>query len=300
MLDIKSTSSQTASIIIPSPTLPVNQTPAAQNLTQIKDYIFDSKSVLGRGSMSVVYKGVDMRTNEVVGIKKISKRALNSDYLINSLTNEIDIQTKIRHANIVSLKDVIRSTNNIYLVLEYCNFGNLRDYLKARGKLTESEIRNILSQIIKGMDGLLQNNVLHRDIKPENILVHSERGVFTYKICDFGFSKKLSEKNQLSQSSIGSPQYMDFQRLSSEEYSSKSDVFSLGIITYEMLFGCPPWAASNWHDLKCAMVSKPLQFPEAKFSKDVEDFLKKTLAIWETDRASWEDVLAHPFIKKTL
>jgi len=299
MLNITTTSSQTASIIYPSPTLPVGQ-PSTKDLIQVKDYIFDSKSILGRGSMSVVYKGVDLRTNEVVGIKKISKRALNSDYLINSLTNEIDIQTKIRHPNVVCLKDVIRSTNNIYLVLEYCNSGSLRDYLKARGKLTETEIKNILSQVITGMDDLLQNNVLHRDIKPENILVHSERGALTFKICDFGFSKKLSAKNQLSQSSIGSPQYMDFQRLSSEEYSSKSDVFSLGIITYEMLFGCPPWAASNWHELKCAMVSKPLQFPDGKYSKDAEDFIKRTLAIWETDRASWEDVLAHPLIKKTL
>jgi len=263
------------------------------NLVQVKDYIFDSKAVLGKGSTSTVYKGVDIRTKEVVGVKKISKRALNSEYLITSLLNEISIHTKVRHPNIVGLKDVIRSTNNIYLVLEYCNSGTLRDYLKKKEKLNERETKQILIQVIQGMNGLIQNNVIHRDIKPENILCHNERGVLSFKICDFGFSKKLAEKDQLLHSSIGSPQYMDLQRLLSEGYSSKSDVFSLGVIAHEMLFGCPPWSATNWHDLKCNLLSQPLQLPQGVLSKEMERFLKDTLAVWEKDRASWEEVKNH-------
>lgn len=262
----------------------------SSDLIQVKDYVFHPTSAIGKGQMSIVYKAVDMRTDEIVAVKKVSNKTLNSEYLVTSLLNEINIHTKVSHPNIVGLKEVIRSTNNIYLILEYCNSGTLRDYLKKKGKLDERETKLILSQIIQGMDVLIQNNIIHRDVKPENILCHYENGEYIFKICDFGFSKKLSEKDDLLQSAIGSPQYMDLQRLSSEGYSSKSDVFSLGIITYEMLFECPPWSASNWHELKCNLVSKPLNLPENVLSKDMENFLKKTLAIWEADRASWDEV----------
>jgi len=268
------------------------QAPPA-NLVQVKDYIFDSHAILGKGSMSTVYKAVDMRTKNFVGIKKVSKRALNSEYLITSLLNEINIHTKVRHPNIVSLEDVVRSSNNIYLVLEYCNSKTLRDYLKKAGKLSERETKYILNQIIQGMDTLIQNNIIHRDIKPENILCHQEGDKLTFKICDFGFSKKLAEKDQILHSAIGSPQYMDLQRLSSEAYSSKSDVFSLGVIAHEMLFGCPPWSANNWHDLKCNLITQPLQIPKGVVSEEMENFLQKTLAIWEWERASWEEVKNH-------
>jgi len=297
MLDFKVNTQQVKSTNLPiTPSIDLQK--STKDLTQVKNYIYDLKNILGRGSMSIVYKGVDMSNNQLVGVKKVSKRTLNSEYLISSLLNEISIHTKIRHPNIVGLKDVIRSTNNIYLVLEYCNEGTLRDYLKQKGKITESEARKIISHIIEGMDGLIQKDIIHRDIKPENILCHREGDTLTFKICDFGFSKKLSEKNQLLQSSIGSPQYMDLQRLSSEEYSSKSDVFSLGIIAYEMIFGCPPWSASNWHELKCAMIAKPLKLPEKTVSQEMENFLARTLALWEADRASWEEVKNHPFLKK--
>jgi len=261
-----------------------------KDLIQVKDYVFHANSIIGKGKMSVVYKAVDLKSNQVVAIKKISKKTLNSEYLVTSLLNEISIHNKVKHANIVGLKEVIRSTNSIYLVLEYCNRGTLRDYLKEQGKMTEKEAKQILIQIIQGMDQLLQNNILHRDIKPENILCHEDKNGLSFKICDFGFSKKLAGKDELLQSAIGSPQYMDLQRLSSEGYSTKSDVFSLGIITYEMVFGRPPWLASNWHDLKCDLMSKPLKVPENVVSREMEVFLKKTLAIWENERASWDDL----------
>ena len=297
MFDVKLGTPQTKTISVSVTPAPETQQ-STKDLTQVKNYIYDTKAILGKGSMSIVYKGVDIYTGQFVGVKKISKRTLNSEYLIYSLLNEISIHTTIRHSNIVGLKDVIRSANNIYLVLEYCNEGTLRDYLKKMGKITEYEAKKILSQIIEGMDGLIQKDIIHRDIKPENILCHREGSSLTFKICDFGFSKKLSEKNQLLQSSIGSPQYMDFQRLSSEEYSSKSDVFSLGIIAHEMVFGCPPWSANNWHEIKCQMIAKPFKIEEGSVSKDMENFLKRTLAISEVDRASWEEVKNHALVKK--
>ena len=269
-----------------------------QNLTQVKDYVFNTDSVIGKGSMSIVYKAVDVRNNEIVGVKKVNKKALNSEYLITSLLSEISIHEKVRHPNIVGLKDVIRSTNNIYIVLEYCNSGTLRDYLKKKGKLTESEAIEILNQIVEGMDSMIKNDIIHRDIKPENILCHYDKGVFSFKICDFGFSKKLAEKDQMLHSAIGSPQYMDLQRLCNEGYSSKSDVFSLGIIAYEMLFGCPPWSASNWHDLKDNLISKPLKIPSGIVSYGMESFIKRTLEIREYDRASWDEVKSSSLFKK--
>jgi len=269
---------------------PTNNKAGQKDLIQVKDYVFHAESVIGKGKMSTVYKAVNIKTTEIVAIKKISQKSLSSEYLVTSLLNEINIHDKVRHPNIVGLKEVIRSINNIYLVLEYCNEGTLRDYLKKKGKVNEKEAKQILVQIIQGMDVLLQNNIIHRDIKPENILCNNDNGTLTFKICDFGFSKKLAEKDQLLQSAIGSPQYMDLQRLSSEGYSSKSDVFSLGIITYEMVYGKAPWLADNWYELKSNLINKPLELPEGVVSRDMEIFLKRTLAIWENERASWEEL----------
>lgn len=125
-----------------------------------------------------------------------------------------------------------KTSNNYYLILEYCNDGDLDAYVKKRKYLTEEEAIEILCEIINGFHHLFQHKILHRDLKLANLLRHD--GVT--KIADFGFSKILGEDN-LTETMLGSPLNMAPEVLNNLEYSNKADMYSLGVCYYWMLFG---------------------------------------------------------------
>ena len=105
--------------------------------------------------------------------------------------------------NVVKLLDVVQTNNNTYIVSEFCNGGDLKDYITKKGKLPESEAIEIIRDVLKGFKELFKHNLIHRDIKPANILIHDN----IFKLTDFGFAKTILE-NQLMQSLVGTPLYM--------------------------------------------------------------------------------------------
>ena len=125
--------------------------------------------------------------------------------------------------------------------MEYCKDGDLKKYLKSKKKLSDEEAYDILRQIIKGYQELAKNNTIHRDLKPANILIN--QGLF--KICDFGFSKVSKDPTTALKTCVGSPIYMAPQILEKRDYSAKCDIWSLGVIYYELLHGSVPWTARN-------------------------------------------------------
>lgn len=125
-----------------------------------------------------------------------------------------------------------------------------------KGKIVESEAKKILCDLLNGFSELVKDNIIHRDLKPENILIND--GVF--KLCDFGFGK-LVEGNfgqQMLQTQVGTPLYMSPQILMNKPYTTKSDVWSLGLIYFEMLFGKTPWLAQTQNGLLKNIKNKPL------------------------------------------
>lgn len=123
-----------------------------------------------------------------VAVKQISQSAMNknAEKLMQLLKNEIKTMKMIKNTNVVQLLDVRRSSNNIYLIVEYCNGGSLESYLNKNGKrLSETETTRIVREIVAGFKCLYEQKIVHRDLKPANILLHDG----TAKIADFGFSK---------------------------------------------------------------------------------------------------------------
>lgn len=161
-------------------------------------------------------------------------------YNLKNLQSEIDIMKKVHHENIVKLYDVYQTSNNMYIVTELCD-GDLCAYLdKNDKKLTEADAKRLIKQIMKGAKYLHSNGIIHRDLKPANILI--KNGIC--KISDFGFAKNMGQAT-IMKSIVGTPLYMSPQLLKGIKYTSKSDLWSIGLIYYEMLHGRTPWPANN-------------------------------------------------------
>lgn len=165
------------------------------------------------------------------------------------------------HPNVISLVDRMKSKNSYYLILDYCNGGDLASYVASRGRLLETEARDVIYQVIDGMRHLYQIGVVHRDIKLANLLIHfpsqvssrilSEE-IFIVKIADLGFSKiQANIEQDLNTTYCGTPINMAPEILCRDSYSFKSDVWSVGTILYEMLTGSSPFKeAISKEDLK--------------------------------------------------
>lgn len=207
------------------------------NKTNLGHYYFNNNETIGYGSFSIIYKGTIRNTNTQIAIKKITK-IVDSKYI----NNEISLMKKISHQNILKLYDIIIQPNNeIYLILEYCSGGDLSKYILSKEVVYDKKYFN---EIINGFKYLYQNDVLHRDIKPQNILIHEN----SIKISDFGFAKAY-EENELLSTFCGSPLYMAPEILKNKDYANSSDVWSLGVILYELLVKEHPYSVESRKDL---------------------------------------------------
>ena len=149
------------------------------------------------------------------------------------LENEIQVLRSCRNNNIVQLIDIKKTANNIYLVLEYCNEGDLLHYVKGRKKLPQEEAVEYFVQILHAFQTLVKNKIMHRDFKLANVLKHDGY----IKVADFGFSKLLGTEDQMVETILGSPLNMAPEVLDHKKYNSKADIWSIGVAFYEMIFG---------------------------------------------------------------
>lgn len=301
--------------------------------------IGDSISLLnqiGSGSYGSVFFGFDKNTKESFAVKKISKEILLNPTVKTHINNEIYILRNLpHHPNIIKFNSVIESLTNVYIVMEYCNGGSL---LKALNKqiqfyktpFNEETTRYIVKNIANGLLCINQHNIIHRDIKAENILLHypNKEDLITgniikaeIKIIDFGFSRYL-EENELASTIIGTPLFMDPKILScgtnatstkgdSKEtkkvsqktfhYDFKADIWSLGIITYNLLFGILPFKGANWDELFHSINDRKFCLPEKRediiLSMGAIKFIDKMLNIDSNLRPSAEELMNEPWIK---
>ena len=135
---------------------------------------------------------------------------------------------------------------------------------------------------MKGVEYLHNNGIIHRDLKPANILMKGD----SCKISDFGFAKSLQDENTVMKSIVGTPLYMSPQILKKSKYTTKSDLWSIGLIYYEMLHGRTPWPASNQLQLLNGIYTKKIIFNK-QISELSKDFIRKCLQIHEDERMGW-------------
>lgn len=261
------------------------------NYQIIQNYRY-SNEYIGFGSFSRVYKGNNIKTGEPVAIKEINLARVNCD--MNRVKSEIEVLKKLNHPNIVKLYDVIYTSKHVYMVMEYCEKGDLADYMKAKNKpFKEFFAQYYTKQLADGLQYLITNKILHRDIKPQNLLLTKNN---ILKITDFGFAKNF-EPNTLLETLCGTPLYMAPEIAQNKEYVYNSDLWSVGCILYEMLYGKPPFYETTHIKLIKLINEKQVEFPEKFLVSDkAKTLIKKLLQKNPSDRCNWQDFFSDPWL----
>ena len=251
---------------------------------------------LGSGSYGRVYLIKHNITNEEYALKVIDKKKLKQMYgETDIMKNEINIQSKLIHENIIRLYNVYEDDNSINLIMEYAKNGNLFELLSKpenKNGFDEQRAFDYYIQVVNAVYFLHQNNIIHRDIKPENLLFGKE-GLL--KLCDFGWAKELNLENRST--FCGTVEYMAPEIVGSENYDFGVDIWSLGILLYELIFGHSPFKAKNMKSVILNIKSHDLTY-DKPISHECKNLIEKILNINPQKRIKIKDILEHPFVKK--
>ncbi|XP_064613166.1 serine/threonine-protein kinase unc-51-like [Liolophura sinensis] len=273
----------------------------------VGDYEYSKKDLIGHGAFAVVFKGRHRkRPDHTVAIKSITKKNLAKSQ--NLLSKEIKILKELsdlHHENVVALLDCKETANHVYLVMEYCNGGDLADYLQGgQGTLSEDTISIFLRQIAGAMKALNAKGVVHRDLKPQNILLcHSGKAnappqEIQLKIADFGFARFLND-GVMAATLCGSPMYMAPEVIMSLQYDAKADLWSIGTIVFQCLTGKAPFQAQTPQQLKQFYERNAELVPNipAGTSSELRDLLLNLLKRNAKNRIDFDHFFTHKFLQ---
>ena len=274
---------------------------------------FSIKNEIGRGAYGTVYLAIltkpfpPLKSGAKVAIKSIPVNRITTPQEKEKLDNEIRLMSKLDHPNIVKFYGVQKSNSNIYLILEFCNGGDLFNFMNSNkdSQISEDTICEIASQITNGLLYLHSHQIVHRDLKPHNILVSRDEknyDKFTLKIADFGFARFLRPCD-LATTVCGSPVYMAPEIQYGIQYSSNVDMWSLGIILYELITKKTPFPhVRTQYELAMELKSRgarPYCLPASvNASQELRNLIQKLLTIDPKKRMTFEEFTNDPFIHK--
>ncbi|WIA21240.1 hypothetical protein OEZ85_000481 [Tetradesmus obliquus] len=249
--------------------------------------------LVGEGSFGKVYKGRRRCTGQITAMKFIVKHG-KSEKDIRNLRQEIEILRQLRHENIIQMLDAFETKTDFCVVTEFAQ-GELFEILEDDQCLPEEVVQSIAKQLVRALHYLHSNRIIHRDMKPQNILIGSGG---TVKLCDFGFARAMSCNTMVLTSIKGTPLYMAPELVQEQPYNHTVDLWSLGVILYELFVGQPPFYTNSIYSLIHHIVKDPVKFP-TNISGDFKSFLKGLLNKKPSDRLGWPELLEHPFVRET-
>jgi len=252
---------------------------------------------LGEGAFSIVKEGSHKQSNHSYAIKIVTKSKLTQEDEV-ALRDEIGVLKELRHAHIIRLYDVFDEPQYYYLVTERMRGGELFDRVVAKSYYNEKEARDVCRILFKAMAYCHSREVAHRDLKPENLLLLSESDDAQIKIADFGFAKKCPAPKCLA-TQCGTPGYVAPEILEGLRYDTKADIWSLGVITYILLGGYPPFIEQNQRDLFRKIRKGQYEFHAdywGQVSQGAKDLISSMLTTDPDARISAEGALNNEWI----
>lgn len=251
---------------------------------------------LGRGAFSIVKLAIEKETGNKFAVKMINKSTVGQDLV--RLQTEIEILKKVNHPNIICLKDIIDTKNCLFLVTELVTGGELFDKIVELGSYSEKDAANLVAKMVSAIDYLHDIGIVHRDLKPENLLLKDKGSISEIKLADFGLSKIVSQQVMM-QTACGTPGYVAPEVLLAKGYDKEVDMWSIGVITYILLCGFPPFYNEKLQLLFEQIMKADYDFPEdywSDISNDAKDFIRKLLVVDPTKRMTGKDALKHRWL----
>ncbi|XP_015435982.1 PREDICTED: calcium/calmodulin-dependent protein kinase type 1 isoform X2 [Dufourea novaeangliae] len=254
------------------------------------------KELLGTGAFSEVRLAeTKEKPGQVFAVKIIDKKALKGKE--DSLENEIKVLRRLMHPNIVQLLETFEDKHKVYLVMELVTGGELFDRIVEKGSYTEKDASGLIRQILEAVDYMHEQGVVHRDLKPENLLYYSPHEDSKIMISDFGLSKM--EDSGIMETACGTPGYVAPEVLAQKPYGKAVDVWSIGVISYILLCGYPPFYDENDAVLFAQILKGEFEF-DSPFWDDIsdsaKDFIHKLICVNVEERYTCKQALAHPWI----
>ncbi len=237
------------------------------------------ESHLGRGAMGAVYKGVDPRINRVVAIKTLSLQDEFEEDEIAEVRerffNEAEVAGKLNHPHIVTIYDAGEEQDLAYIAMEFLEGSDLREYLRDGKNLPAIDrAMEITSQVAEALDYAHKHGVIHRDIKPSNIMFDQNTGKI--KLADFGVARIASSTKTRTGTVVGTPPYMSPEQLAGHRVDGRSDVFSLGVVLFELIAGRRPFEGDSIATLMY-QISNEKHPPVSEFRKGVPQCLTRII-----------------------
>lgn len=272
------------------------------NMIQPKDRTTFSRTYtlhrsLGVGAYSVVRECKHRKTNVLYAVKVVTKSKLSPADDI-ALKDEISILRTLKHDNIIYLKDDYNERGYYYLVTEIMNGGELFDRIVAKTFYNEKEARDLCKVVFGAIAHCHSHGIAHRDLKPENLLLMSKDNDREVKIADFGFAKKCTSEECLT-TQCGTPGYVAPEVLCNVPYGTKVDVWSLGVITYILIGGYPPFMEQNQKELFKKIKRGNYEFHAeywGQTSAEVKNLISSLLTVDPRRRLTAQQALEHPWV----
>lgn len=251
---------------------------------------FDIGKPLGKGKFGNVYLAREKKSKFVVALKVLYKSQLKKNGVENQLRREIEIQSHLRHPNILRLFGYFYDDTRVYLVLEYASGGELYKRLKECHRFDEKTAAYYMCRIGNALKYCHSKKVIHRDIKPENLLLGVKDEL---KIADFGWSVHSPSSRRTTM--CGTLDYLAPEMLDNQKYDEKVDLWCLGVLCYEFLVGKPPFESSSAVATYALIRTVAVMFP-SYVSAGAQDFILKLLRKNPLERMTVENIPLHPWI----
>ncbi len=240
---------------------------------------------IGEGGMALVYKGTDTLLGRTVAVKILRENLTGDKELVRSFRREALSAANLSHPNIVNVYDVGQENNLYYIVMEYIDGQTLKDLILEKGTLPPSQVVSIAIQICEALEEAHKHNTVHRDIKPHNILITPAGRI---KVADFGIARGVTNTTITYTSTIiGSVHYLSPEQASGKPAEERSDIYSLGIVLYEMLTGTVPFSGENPVAVALKHIQENVPFPaeiNTEVSLELEEIIMQAVEKNPTDR----------------
>lgn len=257
-------------------------------------------SDLGSGAYSVVKLATNRETKEKVAVKCISRKELSGEDEV-CIRKEVEILKSCDHPNIVKFYDFYEEKRSFYITMEMCEGGELFNRIVQRRSYDENDARDVIYLVLSAMRYCHDRGIVHRDLKPENLLLKSFENDTDIKLVDFGFATVATNEVALK-TRCGSQGYTAPEILKNQKYGPAVDLWSIGVITFVLLGGYPPFRHENEYRLNKIIKQGRFTFEPrywSTVSEDAKDLIRKLLTVDPSMRPSAAEALSHPWFKRT-